>query len=165
MNQLDNFKMLRDEPLELPEYIDKPEYVRRKGAGYGLMAVGWLLWMWLFAPLLTGLLWWLEGQVVYAQVMGQSQPMTSISLMKLSFGIGVLIVCLLAWASYNWARFHRAERRRPLDNATEEELAQSFAVELRDIVQMRRAKSITLHYSDEGLLQNYAVNLPQKMRA
>lgn len=76
--------------------LDKPEYVRRKGAGYGLMAVGWLLWMWLLVPLLTGLLWWLEGQVVYAQVMGQSQPMTSISLMKLSFlGIGVLIVCSL----------------------------------------------------------------------
>ena len=165
MNQLNNFKMLRDEPLELPEYIDKPEYVRRKGAGYSLMALGWLMWMWLFAPLLTGLLWWLEGQVVYAQVMGQEQPMTSISLMKLSFGIGVLIVCLLAWASYNWARFHRAERRRPLDNATEEELAQSFAIEPRDIVQMRRAKNMTLHYSEQGQLQNYAVNLPQKMRA
>ena len=165
MNQLNNFKMLRDEPLELPEYIDKPEYVRRKGAGYSLMALGWLMWMWLFAPLLTLLFWWFEGSVVYAQVRGQVQPMTSISLMKLSLCIGVLIVGLLVWAGYNWIRFHGRDRRQAPDSVTEGELARSFAIEPRDIVQMRRAKSITLHYSDEGLLQNYAVNLPQKMRA
>ena len=76
------FKIIKDESLlELPEYIDRPEYVQRKSAGYGLMALGWMLWMWLFLPVLTLLFWWFEGNVVYAQITRQTEPMTSISIM------------------------------------------------------------------------------------
>ena len=45
---------IKDESkLELPEYIDRPEYVRNKSVGYSLQIVGWFVFMWLFMPLIT----------------------------------------------------------------------------------------------------------------
>lgn len=143
--------------LELPEYIDKPEYVKRKTAGYGLMAVGWMLWMWLFIPLLTLLFWWFEGTVVYTQVVMQSKPMTGISVLKLIVCIGIFIGCLFIWASYNWARFHGEDRRKAAENVNATMLAISFSVQEDDILKMRKAKNITLHYSDEGELEDFKI--------
>lgn len=154
-----DFKIIQDESLlEIPEYIDKPEYVKRKSAGYGLMAVGWMLWMWLFLPLLTLVFWWFEGTVVYSQVMDQSQPMTSLTIMKLIFSIGIFICCLFVWASYNWMRFHGEDRRKAPENAQDEDLAKSFHVKASDIATMRESKNITLHYTDDGQLEHYKIN-------
>lgn len=153
------FKIIKDESLlKLPEYIDRPEYVQRKSAGYGLMAVGWMLWMWLFLPVLTLLFWWFEGHVVYAQITRQTEPMTSISIMKLLATIGLFICGLFLWASYNWVRFHGKDRRKAPENANDKDLARSFDVKANDIVSMRQSKNITLHYSDEGQLEYYYIN-------
>ncbi|WP_353144311.1 poly-beta-1,6-N-acetyl-D-glucosamine biosynthesis protein PgaD [Acinetobacter pragensis] len=144
--------------LELPEYIDKPEYVRRKSAGYGLMAIGWVIWMWLFLPVLTLLFWWFEGTVVYTQVVEQTQPMTSISVLKLMVCIGIFISALFIWASYNWVRFHGEDRRQSPENIDDAGLARSFNIQPHEIVQMRQSKNITLHYSEEGQLEDYQIN-------
>ncbi|MGL5143354.1 MAG: poly-beta-1,6-N-acetyl-D-glucosamine biosynthesis protein PgaD, partial [Acinetobacter junii] len=54
---MSNFKMVYDlTQLEIPQYIDEPRYVRNKTAGYGLFFLGWLLWIWIFMPLITALL-------------------------------------------------------------------------------------------------------------
>ena len=51
------YEMIQDESqLEIPQYIDEPKYVRNKSAGYGLFFLGWLVWIWLFLPLITLLL-------------------------------------------------------------------------------------------------------------
>lgn len=153
------FHIIKDEALlELPEYIDQPEYVRRKTAGYSLMAVGWMLWMGLFMPILTLMFWWFEGAVAYTQVIEQLQPLTGISILKLMACIGILIGCLFVWAGYNWVRFHGKDRRKAPDNVNDDALAQSFNVQAGDIAKMRQSKNMTLHYSEEGRLENYQIN-------
>ncbi len=53
--------LIKDESkLELPEYIDRPEYVRNKSVGYSLQIAGWFIFMWLFMPLIT-VFFWLEN--------------------------------------------------------------------------------------------------------
>ncbi|MEG2268108.1 MAG: poly-beta-1,6-N-acetyl-D-glucosamine biosynthesis protein PgaD, partial [Acinetobacter sp.] len=65
MQKNDAFKIITDEAkLDIPAYIDQPEYVQNKTAGYSLLALGWIIWMWLFLPLLTLLFWWFEGNLV-----------------------------------------------------------------------------------------------------
>lgn len=162
MNQLNQqfrkYHVIQDESqLELPQYIDRPDYVKRKSAGYGLMAAGWMLWMWLFMPLLTLLFWWLEGNTIYVQTIEYVRPQTSLSLMKLIFCISVLIGCLFIWASYNWVRFHGEDRRQPADDAQDEELAQGFSVSTHDIELMRNGKNIVLYYSGDGHLSHYDI--------
>ena len=164
--QQDDFKIIKDvSQLELPEYIDKPEYVRRKSAGYGLMALGWTLWMLLFMPLLTLLFWWFEGAVFYTQVVEQTRPLTSISVLKLMVCIGIFISILFVWASYNWVRFHGDDRRKAPKCVTAEDLAQSFQLQSADIEKLRQAKNITLHYSDDGQLQDYQLNAEPQLSA
>lgn len=166
LSQQDDFKIIQDvSQLELPEYIDQPEYVRRKAAGYGLMALGWTLWMWLFMPLLTLIFWWFEVTVFYTQVVEQTQPLTSISVLKLMVCIGIFISILFVWASYNWVRFHGEDRRKAPNSVTADDLAQSFQLQSADIVKLRQAKNITLHYSDEGQLQDYQLNAQPQLSA
>ena len=46
MTEHTKFEIRKDiDTSELPEYIDKPEYVKNKTVGYGLMAVGWTISM------------------------------------------------------------------------------------------------------------------------
>ena len=55
---IDKFHIVKDESkLELPAYIDQPEYGRNKSVGYSLQIVGWFAFMWLFMPLLTVFFW------------------------------------------------------------------------------------------------------------
>ena len=62
---MSKYEIVRDESqLEIPQYIDEPKYVRNKHAGYGLLFIGWLVWIWLFLPLITLLLWGYEVYTV-----------------------------------------------------------------------------------------------------
>lgn len=144
--------------LELPEYIDQPEYVKNKTVGYGLLIVGWTLWMWLFLPLLTFLFWWFEGNTIYQQlvVVDQKTP-TGLTLLNMMSIIGVLMLSLWIWASYNWIRFNGRERRQSSQPLSAQQLAEGFDVSINDIEVLRQANNITLYYDDEGLLNNYDI--------
>ncbi|SST29329.1 Biofilm PGA synthesis protein pgaD [Acinetobacter baumannii] len=41
------------EVLDIPEYIDQPEYVKNKTANYTLQTIGWFCLMWLLFPLVS----------------------------------------------------------------------------------------------------------------
>lgn len=160
MTEHTKFEIRKDiDTSELPEYIDKPEYVKNKTVGYGLMAVGWTLWMWLFLPILTLLFWWFEGSTIYEQVLIHQEPASGLSLLKIIFVIGILIGCLLVWASYNWVRFNGRERRKTPEPVSTEQLASSFKVEAADIETLRAANNITLHYDENGVLYHYDINV------
>lgn len=49
------------EVLDIPEYIDQPEYVKNKTANYTLQTIGWFCLMWLLFPLVSLFLWILKG--------------------------------------------------------------------------------------------------------
>ena len=49
------------EVLDIPEYIDQPEYVKNKTANYALQTIGWFCLMWLLFPLVSLFLWILKG--------------------------------------------------------------------------------------------------------
>lgn len=153
------YEMIQDESqLEIPQYIDEPKYVRNKSAGYGLFFLGWLVWIWLFLPLLTLLLWWYEGYSIYHYLIIGTGPDGSISLLHIALAIVIFILCLLVWASYNWIRFHNKERRHAPIPVTAEHLAQSFDLQVADIETLKQAKNVTLHYDEDGVLQQYDIN-------
>lgn len=154
------FEVIKDiSKLEIPEYIDKPEYVRNKSVGYGLLFAGWALWIWLFLPALTIVFWWFEGNVIYQQlVLVEQQASTGLSLLNMAFIISALILTLLIWASYNWARFSGPDRRKSPAPLTNEQLAMSFKLSVTDIEALHKSNNITLYYHDDGLLEHYDLN-------
>lgn len=159
MTDKQEFHLIEDvSKLELPEYIDQPEYVKNKTVGYGLLVIGWALWMWLFLPLLTLLFWWFEGSTIYEQLIiaDRKQPM-GLTLLNMMLIIGLLILSLWLWASYNWIRFHGQDRRQKSRPLSFEQLAVSFDVTVKDIQVLRQANNITLYYDDDGLLEKYDI--------
>lgn len=50
-DQIHSHSHVDQNPLDIPQYIDRPEYVKNKWAGFSLQILGWSLWMWLIMPL------------------------------------------------------------------------------------------------------------------
>ncbi|MFW2068204.1 poly-beta-1,6-N-acetyl-D-glucosamine biosynthesis protein PgaD, partial [Acinetobacter johnsonii] len=82
-----------------------------KTAGYSLLALGWVMWMWLFLPLLTLLFCWFEGNLVYEQLIVAEMPKKPLNLFHLMGLITIFILCHFLWASYNWYRVRNNEKR------------------------------------------------------
>ena len=157
--------LIKDESkLELPEYIDRPEYVRNKSVGYSLQIAGWFIFMWLFMPLITVFFWWFEGKTIYQQMIVQAEPTSPLSLVHLATMILIFIAVLLLWATYNWVRFAGKERRSAPVSVNEEQLAISFKVNPVDILNMQQAKNLTLYYDEDGRLEFFETNQSLKKR-
>lgn len=110
------------EVLDIPEYIDQPEYVKNKTANYTLQTIGWFCLMWLLFPLVSLFLWIFEGHLIYDYVWVDhvSEVKTLLHLLLL---IGLSALILILWASYNWLRFHGDDRRSKAPNSSVELLA------------------------------------------
>lgn len=163
-NIKESFLIQDESKLELPEYIDRPEYVRNKSVGYSLQIAGWFVFMWLFMPLITVFFWWFEGKTIYQQMVIQAEPNSQLSLVNLTVMILLFICILLLWASYNWVRFIGDERRAAPLEVGEQQLASSFKVNTADILNMQQAKNLTLYYDDKGMLEFFEANHQLKKR-
>lgn len=137
--------------LELPAYIDRPDYVRNKTAGYGLHIVGWMVWVGLFLPLCTVLLWWFEGTTVLDQLVFHVRPRSSIlSVTHLAAMILILGIIFMLWVNYNWFRFHGVDRRKSPPPVSNAELSKSFIVPEEILASMQQQKSQILHFDEDG---------------
>jgi len=99
-DQIHSHSHVDQNPLDIPQYIDRPEYVKNKWAGFSLQILGWSLWMWLIMPLFTVFLWWFEGQNIYKQLFLSLNNNGRYSLYMLAICIAILILILFIWASY-----------------------------------------------------------------
>ena len=149
--------MQDSEELDIPDYIDKPEYVRNKTANYVLQTVGWFGLMWLFFPIVSAVLWLFEGHLIYDYVWVDQRAEIK-TLYHLALLVALSASILLIWASYNWIRFRGEDRRSKASNSSAELLALQFAVESSALVELRQAQRITLFYDDQGHLRKYEIN-------
>lgn len=149
------FVIKAESELELPAYIDQPDYVRNKTAGYGLHVLGWSLWVGLFLPLLTLLLWWFEGTTILDQLIFNIQPRNSIlSVTHLAVMILILSAVFMLWIGYDRIRFGGRKKAQTLDAATVDELSKSLIVPVEILADMQQQKIQTLHFDDDGNFLN-----------
>lgn len=145
------------EVLDIPEYIDQPEYVKNKTANYTLQTIGWFCLMWLLFPLVSLFLWFFEGHLIYDYVWIDhiSEVKTLLHLLLL---ICLSALVLILWASYNWLRFHGDDRRSKAPNSSDDLLAFKFTVSTASLSELQKAQRVILHYDDYGHLQKYDLN-------
>jgi poly-beta-1,6-N-acetyl-D-glucosamine biosynthesis protein PgaD len=142
------------ETLDIPEYIDQPEYVKNKTANYTLQTIGWICLMWLLFPLVSLFLWVFEGHLIYDYVWVDHLSEVK-TLLHLALMIGVSALILILWASYNWIRFSGEDRRAKAPNSSVELLAAQFSVTSDMLNDLQEKQRIILHYDDHGNLQKY----------
>lgn len=83
LSELSVAATVKESKLDIPEYIDVPEYVSGRTSGYSLMALGWMAWIWLFMPLASLGLWWFESSLIVDHVLIDHKPYQGMTLLEL----------------------------------------------------------------------------------
>lgn len=113
-----------------PPIIDhNPQAPARKRLGRGfLTAVAWLVYAYLWTPLITALGWLLGVRWAHKQLAGTKpleDPFVVLSLPVIALVCGLLMV---GWAEYNRRKFMHADRRRRRHEVDPREVAKAFGV-------------------------------------
>lgn len=117
-----------------------------------LTALAWLIWLYLFLPLVSVLAWWF-GVDLFAQFI--LDPEDSAHLLTLLRYFGVVIVAavvIVAWSTYNLRRFGGLDRRKNIPPVSDAELCERFNTNQETLERLRTGRRLVLELDPEGQL-------------
>lgn len=130
-----------------PLIIERPDLQSRLQR-YGYLSVtliGWVLWLYLFVPLLSLVAWALGATLVYqALVQGLSLSDLGHLLARYGSGIGVLVSVLLVWAVSSYWRFRGMDRRRAPTPVDDERLRGAHHLAATELAALRCADRVVV---------------------
>lgn len=135
----------------IPEIIRRPDLVDtpKKGALALIALIGWVLWLYLLMPLGALLAWWFGYQRLDFFIL--SNPIRTIETLKIYFliiSLGGLLFIL--WATYNWLRFRRMDRRGAPPKADAAAIGQAFLIEPTDVEIAQAGKVLAFDFDEHG---------------
>ncbi len=125
--------------------------LRQKYVSRVLTFVFWLLWFFLWIPLIT-LIGWVAGiDIFYLEMIeleGYQEVIAEFSLFLLGVtGIGGL---LGIWALYNFQRFKNVERRAAINPVNNQQLAAFFQIGESTLADLQKTRCFSLDFDPEG---------------
>lgn len=115
-------------------------------------AACWVFYVYLLAPLLTVVLWFLGIRTTYFELYQRDHSIEPFLLMVLPLLALFCALLLIGWAEYNrWRFVGRKERRMPETNASREQVAERLGASLQLAQQLAESKSVTLHMGEDAL--------------
>ncbi|WP_410474280.1 poly-beta-1,6-N-acetyl-D-glucosamine biosynthesis protein PgaD [Guyparkeria sp. TX1] len=142
--------MKRSRP-RVPEIIERNdlESTGKRRVGQFVSLVAWVVWIYLFTPLIA-LIGWALGVGLFERYilddpMGTLEAMQVYVLVILSAGL-----IFIGWASYNWLRFHNRERRHEPPPVSANELAHRFHISPEDAREIEYQRIVTVHFNDDA---------------
>jgi biofilm PGA synthesis protein PgaD len=147
----------------MPKIIieDKPELrgAARTTVEWVFTTLMWALWLYLFLPMLTVVLWIAGMHFIYHTVI---EPifLTQIKEMFLRLGLFVTIVfiSLRGWGYYNYYAFGRLNRRKQSAAITPADMARHFGLSEHRLRMLQNEKEIVLLNGQEELKEAVLVN-------
>ena len=148
-----NMEMAQDKyPAEKPSpisppitVIDHPELksVLRNMSEWSFTTVMWVLWVYLFLPLINLLLWIFGGHRIYITVVEEAHYRDAIQMFQ-NTGWCVLIIFLIlrGWGYYNYHRFGKRERRKATPPVSTGQMADFFHVTEATVIRLRDQKEV-----------------------
>ncbi|MBU2570573.1 MAG: poly-beta-1,6-N-acetyl-D-glucosamine biosynthesis protein PgaD [Gammaproteobacteria bacterium] len=136
-----------------PLIINSPslQSLKQKYISAALTFIFWILWFYLWIPVITLLSWWAGADMFYLQMIELGG--VELLFQDLEFilkCIALLGGSLAVWAAYNYYRFRNLERRTPLPNVSKEALAQHFGIDPKSLTDLQNAKYINVQFDDNG---------------
>ena len=113
--------------------------------------VFWVIWFYLWIPVLTFIAWVASIDVLYYQFieMGGLQNIVN-DLVFIISGVTALGGTLVVWASYNYIRFKGEDRRKAFAPVTTEQLADAFGVDVLMLSAWQESKYLSLGFDGKG---------------
>ncbi len=113
----------------------------------------WIIWFYLWIPVLTLLAWGMGFQVFHHVMVvldgwqGFLQELTD-----LTCYVSVLVMSLSIWSAYNYFRFRRLERRKPLPPVTRMAILKKFNIKDSDLDCLRCSQIMTVRFDDDDIV-------------
>ncbi len=136
-----------------PLIINSPslQSLKQKYISAALTFIFWILWFYLWIPVITLLGWWAGADMFYLQMIELGGVELLFQDLKFILKcIALLGGSLAVWAAYNYYRFRNLERRTPLPNVSKEALAQHFGIDPKSLTDLQNAKYINVQFDDNG---------------
>ena len=116
----------------------------------GVTGVFWLLYLYLWLPLITLAMWLLGVNNTLVELYIPEGRVDAYLLVSLPLIALVCVTVLSVWAEYNRQRFQGVDRRASVESVGLEMLARSLGAASEVAVAMRAGKQMTLTMSDEA---------------
>ena len=136
-----------------PLVIDTPsmQSLRRKYISAVITFIFWMIWIFLWTPLITLVGWLLGIHQVYFQMVELQGSQAVIE----SFGLFLKCLAamggsLAAWALYNYLRFRNIDRRTPLPPVTNAQLSAYFHVDQSVLSRQQASKCLSVCFDEDG---------------
>ncbi len=141
------------ELIRLPKIIYRPDLqsVRRRHVYAGISVIAWLIWLYLFVPLLT-LIVWAFGVHRFDGYLLKS-PANSAHVF-LVYGVIIVAagIAFLLWATYNLLRFRDKDRRAAPQAVSARETAQYFGLRADQLDALRTLQVVRVHHDETGAI-------------
>ncbi len=140
-----------EQDVQLPEIIERPDLQSRiqRSLFAAIAAAGWLIWLYLFAPLLS-LLGWVFG-IQRFQVYVLFNEAHSLSTL-LVYGLIIVVagLALIGWALYNYFRFRGEDRRAAPSPVNDAQLADGFRIDVQQVQAVQQARISLVSHDEHG---------------
>jgi len=125
----------------------------RTGTEITITFAAWLLWIYLFMPLLTLFLWLLGIRFVLMEYFKLSTIEGLVNVIVLySVIIAFLWIIFEVWSIYNWWLFAGKDRRRKNEVVQDEELCEYFGISQKKLTAMRSSTNICIDFDENNKL-------------
>jgi biofilm PGA synthesis protein PgaD len=130
-----------------PCIISHPE--RQSGAQHTMFSAltlsVWVLWLYLWLPLITTILWMVGIRWAYIQVFRGSR---GVSLWVIVWIMTATAVILGSWSSYNHFRFAKKAQRRQVQALAKSSIGKSFNISSATLSVLLRERRLNLYFDD-----------------
>lgn len=132
--------------------------LRQRFADSFLTFLFWVIWIYLWLPLISLVAWWAGFHLFYEEMILQSGYLALSDLVSW-YGMIILSIAIifLSWAGYNRLRFRGKERRKRAGTVRKADIARQFEVEVGQIDRWHRAKRLTIHHNENGRIDHVDV--------
>lgn len=114
-------------------------------------AIMWMLYVYLWVPLLSLGAWGLGFELAY-DVMIRSGGIKSLGPTLLTYlsVLGAIVAMVVLWSLTNRARFRHSPRRKAVRTVSDEEMAGWFGIDREALKQLRASKCARIDFDPEG---------------
>ncbi len=113
--------------------------------------VFWIIWFFLWIPVVTGLAWYLGFDLVYFEMFEQEgYKVVLFDFFRFLMVVAFLGGALAIWAAYNYFRFRGKDRRKVQSPVPMKEMADFFEVEQALVERFQRVKSVSVSFDNAG---------------
>jgi poly-beta-1,6-N-acetyl-D-glucosamine biosynthesis protein PgaD len=129
-----------------------------------LSGMAWGIWLILWMPVVSTLLWILGARVTYIHIIRAPDERSLLLIFLIMFLCNTVVS---GWASYNYIRFAKKKRRRGADVVSHEKVGELFGVtDPETLSLLLHSRILGLHFTDAGVLARVdAVEIEENQKA